>query len=226
MVTERIVTITGSQVTVEETSTLAAGGQARGVPAVKSPPGLSFVGATVVSADGRNEPFDAPVALAQPGSLTVRGHYRLTDCPDLLPVQWPSPAEFPGATRSYTRLEEPLHTAYALCPDQPTRAASEDRLRGTLAPGTTTAVRLAWSGITPLTITAVGSAASVAAVVVEPGCGGTCVAQLNPGGAATVTLQPVDPCPPATDDDRLTLELDDGRLVAVHVPDLHEAICD
>ena len=222
---DRTVTIDGTVVTVEETSAVVDGGAVRAMPPTSAPVGLELLSATVESADGRSTDFDAPLKLQPSGSLTVVGRYRLTDCPDLLPTQWPSPSDFPDATRTYPRLQEPLHTAYAICPSEPSKAKPLDGLSGAMVDGVAPTIKLKWAGSSPLTIATIGAASGVAALVVEPGCNGACAAQVDPGGETTITLQPVDPCPPATTDDILTLKLEGGDLVTVDVADLHQAVC-
>jgi hypothetical protein len=223
---ERTVTIEGSVVTVEETSDVVGGGAARAIPPTGAPVGLQLLGTTVKGADGRSTAFKSPVKLQASGTLTVVGRYRLTDCPDVLPTQWPSPSEFPDATRTYPRLEEPLHTAYAICPGAKSKAKPLDGLSGTLTDAHAASIRLKWSGSSHLTIATIGAASGVAVLVTEPGCNGGCAADIPADGEATITVQPVDPCPPATDDDTLTLKLDSGEVVAVSVQDLHRSICD
>ena len=222
---ERTVTVEGSVVTVEETSSVVDGGAARAIPPTGAPVGLELLGVTVETADGRSTAFSSPVKLQASGSLTVVGRYRLTDCPDVIPTQWPSPSEFPDATRTYPRLEEPLHTAYAICPGAKSKAKSLDTLSGALTDAATPTVRLKWSGTSALTIATIGAASGVAVLVTEPGCNGGCAAEISPGAEVTITMQPVDPCPPATDDDTLTLKLASGEVVALTVPDLHRAVC-
>ena len=223
--TERTVTVKGGIVTIEETSTVTDEHATQAVPSMYSPTGLVLLETSVITAQGRTQSFGAPVRVAASGSVTVRGQYRLTDCPDLLPIQWPSPTDFPDATRTYSHVEEPLHTAYAICPKEKSRAKTLEDLTGTLLDRAHAVVRLKWSGTSTLSIDAVGSASGVAAIVVEPGCGGSCVGELQEGREADVTLQPVDPCPPATDDNTLTVKLADGDVVAVEVNGLHRAIC-
>ena len=224
-------TVSGQTITVEEVSTVLDGDSVRAVPAESVPLGLELIDTSVVTPDGRTTDFDAAVTLDASGSLTVRNRYRLTDCPDVLPTQWPSPAEFPGATRTYLRLDGPLHTAYALCPATQGRAESVSGLTGTLVPGRSSRVRLSWSGGDTLSVEAIGSASGVAALVPEPGsgCDTSCVALLNPRSSVTIGLQPVDPCPPATTSDRLTLLVTGGSFppspVSVRIDGLHRAIC-
>lgn len=222
---ERIVTINGDVVTVEETSTIVDGDTTKALPATTGSLGLDLIDASIVTADGRTRPFNDATKLSSSGTLTTRGRYRLTDCPDLLPAQWPSPTDFPQATRTYSRLEEPLHTAYAICPKERSTAERLAGLEGTVADTDTPTVRLTWSGSSRLTVASVGSASGVAALVVEPGCGGACAFAIDPDGAVTVALQAVDPCPPATDNDTLTLKVDGGGIVAVRVPALHQKVC-
>ena len=222
---QRIVTVDGAIVTVEETSHVIEGARARAVPPTSAPPGLRLMGAGVVSADGRSSDFDSPVRLQRSGSLTVRARYRLTDCPDVLPAQWPSPSEFPGATRTYPRIEEPLHTAYAICPEATSRADPIEELSGRVITASVPTIKLSWTGSPPLTIATIGAASGIAVLVVEPGCDGRCVAQLSTNGEATIPIQPVDPCPPANDSDELILVLDNGDLIAVPIQGLASAVC-
>ncbi|HEX5018392.1 MAG TPA: hypothetical protein VFX15_12510 [Actinomycetes bacterium] len=222
---ERVVTVDGNVVTIEETSAVSAGGATKVMPSRATSTGLSLIGASVVTAQGLSQSLDAPIELTPAGSLTVRARYRLTDCPDLLPPQWPSPTEFPNAIRTYTRINEPLHTAYALCPDKRSRAKPLDNLSGSVDAGLPVTVRLEWTGSSPLTIDTVGSASGVAVVVVEPGCGGSCAAQVSPGETAMLSVQPIDPCPPANTNDVVTLKRADGDVIALTVKGLHRAIC-
>jgi hypothetical protein len=171
----------------------------------------------------------APVTLTADGSVTIRGRYRLTACPDLLPTLWPSPAAFDGASHTYSRLDEPQHTALALCPQSKSDAERLPGLTGTVPDTREPQVRLTWKDTGPLTVTAVGSASTVATVVPEPDCDAGCVTVVTPSRPATVQLQTVDPCPPATTDDSLVLVVSqDGgpqRTVAVDVPGLHRTLC-
>lgn len=230
--TTRTVSVNGAIVTVEERSEVS-GGDSQAVPVSGTPLGLTLVDLVTVADDGRSSAFDAPLSLSSSGSLTTRGRYRITDCPDLLPPAWPSPVEFEGSTQTYLRVEEPLHTAHALCPDARSHAESLGGLSAVLDPGDNgtaagpgiPTVRLRWDGAQQLDIIDVGSASGVAALPVELGCDGDCVAELPPGGSATITLQPVDPCPPATDDDTLTLKRGGGDVVSVIVKGLHRSVC-
>ncbi len=222
---ERVVTVNGATVTVEETSRVIDGAKARAVPPTSAPTGLRLMDAGVVSADGRSTAFDSPVTLQRSGSLTVRARYRLTDCPDVLPTQWPSPSEFPGATRTYPRLEEPLHTAYAICPDAKSRAGNIEGVSGRIITASVPTIKLTWTGSSPLNIATIGAASGVAVLAVEPGCDGRCVALLPANGDATIPLQPIDPCPPANDNNDLTLVLDNGNVFAVPIQGLASAVC-
>jgi hypothetical protein len=225
--TTRVVLIDGDTLTVEERSEVS-GGNTEATPVTSTPLGLELVGLATLGSDGRTATFDGPVTLAPSGSLTVRSRYRVTDCPDLLPPAWPTPVDFVGSTRAYVRVDEPLHTAAALCPGVRSRARSLTGLTGTVvaADAEVPTVRLRWEGPGTLEVASVGSASGVAALPVELGCGGSCVAELTPGGTASLTLQPIDPCPPATDDDTLTLQRAGGELVAVTVDGLHRAVCE
>lgn len=228
----RDVTVDGRTITVEEVSTVLDGASVRAVPAGSVPLGLELVDTSVVTPDGRTTDFEAAVTLDSSGSLTIRNRYRLTDCPDAIPTQWPSPAEFPDATRTYLRLDGPLHTAYALCPDVRGKAKPFPGLTGALVSTSPVRVRLSWSGSDALSVSSVGSASGVAAVVPEPApaCAASCVLVLDPRSSAILTLEPVDPCPPATTSDRLTLLVTKGSAApspgSVRVDDLHRAICD
>jgi hypothetical protein len=223
--TQRTVTIRGDRVIVEETSTVVGGAATRAVPTSVATSGLRALSASVLTADGRSRPFDNTVTLSAAGSLTIRARYRLTDCPDLLPVQWPTPSSFPDATRTFSRLDEPLHTAYALCSTAKSRARPLDGLTGTVVAGPVPTVRLAWNGDAPLTISTIGSASGVAVIAVEPGCDGGCVAEIPASGYATLPLQPIDPCPPATDDDIMTLAIERHAMTSVRVFGLAAAVC-
>ena len=222
-------TVEGDTVTVDEVSDLVDGDTAIAHPTDVAPLGLRLVDSAVVTSDGRTEAFDTPITLTASGSLTVRNRYRLTDCPDVLPAQWPSTTDFPDATRTYLRLDEPLHTAYALCPGAPSGARPLPQLSGLLVGGDGVLVRLRWQGTGDLTIQAVGSASGVAALAIDSPCGASCVATLTSGGSAVVQIQPADPCPPATTDDNLTLTVaapdEPALIVSVLVPALHVAVC-
>lgn len=236
---QRRVTVNGSIVTVEETSTVVEGDSAKAVPADAAPLGLRLLGATIQTPDGRASTFDAPVELRSSGSLTTRGRYRLTNCPDVLPAVWPSPTEFPSATQTYSRLEEPLHTAYAICADASSRAKPLDGVSGELVAGDDVSITLTFGGGETLSVSAIGSASTVAAIAVESSslCGSdpSCVAILSTDGAsdqtgtATFTMQPVDPCPPETDSDTIVLLVSGGGFPpeprTVVVDGLHTAIC-
>jgi hypothetical protein len=225
----RDVRVDGRTVTVEEVSNVVGGDAAIAEPTRAGAVGLRFVGSSVVTPDGRSRRFEAPITLQASGELTVRSRYRLTHCPDLLPSQWPSAAEFPDSTRSFLRVDGPLHTAYALCPNAQTEARPRPGLTGALAGGQGSTVRLTWQGANSLTIRAIGSASGVAALVPDPRCAGACVAQIPPRSAEEIQLQPVDPCPPATRNDTLTLLVTGGggrsSVVRVGVPGLHREIC-
>lgn len=224
----RTVTVDRETITVEEVSTVTDGDTVRAAPAELTPLGLQLIDSSVISADGHSKPFDAPVTISSSGTLTVRNSYRLTDCPDVIPAQWPSPAAFPGASRSYVRLDEPLHTAYAICPDSKSEAAQLSDLAGVIIQGSAARVRLTWLGGQTLTIKAIGSASGVAALVPNPDCDASCVASIPPGGSTAIQLAPIDPCPPATDDTRLTLVVQvagAASTAAVEVAGLSEMIC-
>jgi hypothetical protein len=226
--TTSAVTVNGNTVTVEEVSTVLDGGTVRAVPAALTPLGLQLIDTSVIGPDGRSKEFDAPVTISASGTLTVRNRYRLTECPDLIPAQWPAPADFPGATRSYLRLDGPLHTASAICPEAEPSAAPLPALSGSVIQSNAARVRLRWLGTQTLTIKAIGSASGVAALVPNPDCDASCVASVASGGSSEIQLEPVDPCPPATEDERLTLVVDiNGSLstVAVKIAGLADAIC-
>jgi hypothetical protein len=94
--------------------------------------------------------------------------------------------------------------------------------------GNAARVRLRWLGTQTLTIKAIGSASGVAALVPNPDCDASCVASVASGGSSEIQLEPVDPCPPATDDNRLILVVQiSGSVstVAVKVAGLADAIC-
>jgi hypothetical protein len=226
---ERVVRRHGTQVVVEEKTRLVAGGSTRALPANGAPQGLELIRAETLGADGRNTNFDDAVEITSGGTLTVRGTYRLTHCPDILPTTWPSPVSYPHATRRYVRVDEPLRTASALCPRAPSRASTPKSLHATVVSVRPPVVRLSWRGDSTLTIDTVGSASGVAVLVPKRQCNTSCVARLAPGHSARLQLQPVDPCPPATHNDRLTLVVSHqhgGRTtVAARAPRLHNAVC-
>jgi hypothetical protein len=146
----------------------------------------------------------------------------------VIPTLWPSPTDFPGASRTFIRLDDPLHTTSAICPDNKSQAAQLPDLAGVAAQGATPRVRLTWSGSQPLTIKAIGSASGVATVVPNPECDASCVASIPPGQSTEIQLAPVDPCPPATDSDRLTLVVQINgatSTIAIDVAGLSKAIC-
>ncbi len=222
------VTIAGATVTVEEVSTVIDGGAVRAVPTQTTPLGLQLTDTQVIGPDGRSRTFDSPVTLNASGTLTVRNRYQLTECPDVIPTQWPAPADFPGATRSYVRMDGPLHTAYAICPDKKPAAEPLPSLTGSVIHGDVARVKLTWLGTSAITIKAIGSASGVAALVPDPDCDASCVASVPPGGASEIQLTPIDPCPPATTSDRLTMVVQisgRGSTVAVNVDGLAAAIC-
>lgn len=225
--TRRDITLDGRTVTVEEVSTVTDGDAVRAAPAGGTPLGLELIDAAVVTPDGRAAPFNSAITVTASGSLTVRSRYRLIECPDILPAQWPSPVDFPTATRTVVELDGPLLTAYAICPDDKGRAANLPGLSGVML--NVTQVRLSWSGAKPLTITAIGSASGVAALDPVPDCAASCIATIAQGGSADVHIEPVDPCPPATTSDRLTLvttvDGNQATVVALEVPGLHRSIC-
>jgi hypothetical protein len=237
---QRRVTVDGAIVTIEETSTVVAGARVKATPADAAPLGLRLLSTTIQSPDGRASTFDTPVELRSTGSLTTRGRYRLTDCPDVLPAVWPSPTHFPGATQTYSRLEEPLHTAYAICPNARPRAKPLDGISGELVAGDDIRIKLTFGGGgDTLSVSAIGSASTVAAIAVESSsmCGAdpSCVALMTTDGAseqtgtATFTMQPVDPCPPETTSDTLVLLVSGGSFppepAAIEVDGLHRVIC-
>ncbi len=225
----RDVRVDGTTVTIEEVSNVVEGDSAVAEPTGDAALGLTFVRASVVTPDGRSRAFESPITLSAGGVLTVLSRYRLTHCPDLLPSQWPSSTAFQGATRSFLRIDGPLHTAYALCPRATSSARPLAGLGGTLADGSPTSVRLTWRGSAPLTVRAIGSASGVAALAPTPSCDGACIAEIPARSSGQVQLQPVDPCPPATRSDMLTLVVGDragrGLLVGLRIPGLHRQIC-
>ncbi len=224
---EREVTVDGAVVEVLETSRLVEGGTVQVAPPTATPLGLELLATAVVAPDGRTAPLTEPVTLTSEGAITVRGRYRLTACPDVLPAQWPSPADFLAAARSYPRLDEPQHTARALCDGARSDAGRLDGLSGVLTDDGDS--RLSWKGDRTLTVHAVGSASGIAVVVPQPVCDATCIARIPAGASASVQLQPVDPCPPATTDDSLILVVSEGddpsRVVSVEVAGLHRTVC-
>lgn len=225
----RDVSIDGTTVTVDEVSDLVDGASAVAVPTQGAPLGLRLIDSAVISADGRKAAFDAPITLTASGSLAVRNRYRLTHCPDILPVQWPSPTEFPDSTRTYPRIDAPLHTAFALCPKAASRAKQLPQLSGVSVESVTPTVRLTWKGTDELTIRAIGSASGVAALATDPQCDPGCMTRIAGNGSALLQFQAVDPCPPAATNDSLVLVLTAPggtiSLVSVRVSDLHRTVC-
>ena len=225
MESDRTVTLDGTVVTVEETSAVVDGGAVRAMPPTSAPVGLELLSSTVKSPDGRSTDFRRTPQTAA---------FRLSHCRGSVPThRLPRPASdsvaiaqrLPRRDAHLSALEEPLHTAYAICPHERPRAKPLDGLSGAMVDGVAPTIKLKWVGSSPLTIATIGAASGVAALVAEPGCNGACAAQVDAGGETTITLQPVDPCPPANTDDILTLKLEGGELVSVAVPDLHRSIC-
>jgi len=222
------VTVTGDMIVVDEVSSVIDGDRARAVPSELTPLGLELVDTSVITPDGRSTSFEGPISISASGTLTVRSRYRLTDCPDVIPAQWPSPTDFPNATRSYLRLDGPLHTAYAICPKSRPAAKPLPDLSGKVLEGNSLRVRLTWLGPQTLIVKAIGSASGVAALVPNPDCDASCVASVSPGGSSEIQLEPVDPCPPATDSDRLTLVVQVGgatSTTSLSVKGLSKIVC-
>ena len=229
----RVVEVHGRTVNVSESTTVVSGGPVTVVPSTKPPAlGLSESQTVVVGQDGSNQPFTTSTTLAVGRTLTVEGRYQLTDCPDLLPTQWPSPTTIrPGHwSRTFTKVSVPQRTSRALCPTAKSKAAQPSTLSGSMSSGKQPSVRLLWSGSKPVTVTAIGSASGVAAIGVGPRCPGTCVAQLVPGTSATIRLHPLEQCPVAGRTDTLTLRLTvKGRspqTLGVRVKQLGQRVCD
>jgi hypothetical protein len=237
--TTRTTTVDGGVVTVEEVSTVVTDATTVAQPSRATPTGLRLVDLAVSGQDGRSTPFTQPLDVAAGGSLSVTALYRLTDCPDVLPALWPSPTRFPEATQTYPRLDQPQHTASALCPERRSRSQTLTGLQADLAPGAGVRVRLTWNGEDTLSISGIGSASGIAAIPARrsASCGSdvSCVAILDavaPPGvtrSAILSLEPVDPCPPGTESDRLVLLVSGGssapRPVSVPVDDLHRSVC-
>lgn len=235
----RDVRVDGDVVTVVEDTTVADGDGVVVRPATHSTdPALQLTAVDVVAGDGTLTTFDSPVTLTSGRSLTVQGTYRLRDCPDLLPVDWPSPTEVVGRdwARTWTRSSEPLRTAPTLCKGKPSSAPMWRELSArlvTTAAGTvpgSVRIVLGWTGTPPLVVDDVGALSDLAGDTVlsrSPldGCPDTgCIGTIR-GPGLVLEVRPVEACPdPAPRPDRLTLVVRPGdgrtRVVGVAVPGL------
>lgn len=236
----RDVRVSGEVVTVVEATTVDDGdGVVIGPAARSSDPALELTGVDVVAEDGTLSAFDAPVTLTAGRTITVQGTYRLRDCPDLLPVDWPSPTDVAGRgwSRTWTRSSEPLRTGPTLCKGKPSTAPALPALSARLSgPSSGTAPRsvrvvLRWSGHPPLVVDDVGALSDLAGDTVlarSPlaGCPAAgCIGTVHGEIGRVIEVRPVEACPdPAPRPDRLTLVVRTGhgraRVVAVSVPGL------
>jgi hypothetical protein len=229
----RLVTVSGSRVTVRETTQVADGGPVSVAPTNKQPAvGIEPGAVTVVGEDGSRQPFTEPVSLQTGRSITVQGSYRLSDCPDLLPTQWPSPiVVVPGDwTRTFTRVEGPQRTARALCPPKKSNAKQLRGLGGTMVVrGRQPIVRLSWSKPRALTVRAVGSASGVAVSARGPRCRDGCVARAKPRSSVRIALRPLEACPIRGKSNLLTLRVSFSsggpRTVGLNVKGLGRRVC-
>jgi hypothetical protein len=226
-------------VTVVEVSRVVSDAGVVARPLRAAPTGLQLVELRVTGQDGRSTPFTDPVDVGASGSLTVTARYRLVDCPDVLPALWPSPTAFPNALQTYVRLDQPLHTAAALCPEKRFRSSTSSGIKGELLDGPAVRVQLSWNGGDTLSVSGIGSASGVAAVIVDraaecgsdPSClaGLDAVTEAGKTSTSVFSFKPADPCPPGTDSDRLVLLVTGGSFppapTAIEVKGLHQAVC-
>jgi hypothetical protein len=237
--TTRTTTVEGDVVMVEEVSRVVSDAAVVARPVPATPAGLRLIALRITGQDGRSTAFTDPVDVGASGSLTVAARYRLDDCPDILPALWPSPTAFPNALQTYVRLDQPLHTAAALCPEKRFRSSTSSGIKGELLDGPAVRVQLSWNGGDTLGVSGIGSASGVAAVIVDRAveCGSdpSCLAGLDAvtdagkTSTSTFSFKPADPCPPGTDSDRLVLLVTGGSFppapTAIEVKGLHQAVC-
>jgi hypothetical protein len=228
----RVVEVNGSVVTVRETTSIVEGGPITIAPSKKLPAaGLTVTRTVVAGEDGSNQPFTSPTTLMPGRSITIEGQYRLNNCPDLLPAEWPIPVTVvPGNwSRTFSRVDEPQRTAHALCPRTRSSAKQLRILRGSMVQGKGRVLRLQWLGTQELTVRVIGSASGVAAVGSGGRCAGGCVAELKPDSSVRVRLRPLEKCPVGGKTNWLTLGLVVGkgpmRTAGLNIAGLGQRVC-
>jgi hypothetical protein len=228
----RVVDVDGKVVTVRETTRVAAGGPIIVAPSHrKLAVGLSARKAVVAGEDGSTEPFMHPTPVAPGRSITIVGTYKLADCPDLLPIQWPSPIVIvPGRwSRTYIRNEAPVRTAQAICKSAKSTAKNLSVIRGVMTKHRKPTVRLTWRDSRTLTVQAIGSASGVAAIGHGRRCADDCVATAKPRSTFQLSLRPLERCAIGGKSNQLTLRVSVGnnrpRTISLNVRELGRTLC-
>jgi len=228
----RIVNVDGGVVTVRETTRVATGGPIIVAPSHrKLAVGLSARKAVVAGEDGSTQPFTHPTPIAPGRSITIVGTYKLANCPDLLPTEWPSPVVVvPGRwSRTYIRNEAPVRTAQAICKSAKSSAKDMSAIRGAMTKHRKPTVRLTWQGSRSLTVQAIGSASGVAAIGHGRGCAGDCVATTKPRSTFRLSLRPLERCAIGGKSNQLTLRVSVGnnrsRTISLNVRELGRTVC-
>ena len=219
-------------VTVREVVSLLEGPEISVGPQNARPAaGLEWKSSSLANEDGTTPTFDQAVTVQNGRSVTVVGTYRLTNCPDVLPVWWPTPARIYGSSwdRTFTRLRVPQFTARAMCPKARSKATELPGLSGKMVKAKNPTVRLRWQGQGKLTVNLVGSATQVAVDVKTSSCRHECVAVIPHNGARSVEFRPLDLCAIGGHENLLTLRASKGqggtRTIAVTVPQLATKVC-
>ncbi|HVQ86610.1 MAG TPA: hypothetical protein VMT88_00360 [Actinomycetes bacterium] len=227
----RVVDVRRETVTVRETTRVVSGGPISVEPSTTSlPVGLRAQKSSIVSEAGTNEAFNKPTSVESGRSITIEGTYRLTDCPDLLPTQWPSPVTITSKewSRTYIRIEEPQRTAQAICPTSKSKAKPLAGLSGSVQPGHHVVVRLSWLGAQPLTVAAIGSASGVAATAKGGPCQGDCITMVHQHSPSVFRLEPLERCSIGGRANLLTLLVTSGhstRTARLSLPGLANKVC-
>ena len=228
----RIVDVDGSVVTVRETTRVTAGGPVIVAPSHrKLAVGLSARRAVVAGEDGSTEPFVDRTPIAPGRSITIVGTYKLSNCPDLLPTQWPSPVVVvPGRwSRTYIRNEAPVRTAQAICKSAKSSAKNLAAIQGAMTKHRKPTVRLTWRGSKSLTVQAIGSASGVAAIGHGRRCAGDCVAATKRRSNFRLSLRPLERCAIGGKSNQLTLRVSVGnsrpRTISLNVRELGRTVC-
>ncbi|HVQ17399.1 MAG TPA: hypothetical protein VMT27_00025 [Actinomycetes bacterium] len=195
----REVRVHGKTVQVRQTIHLVQGDPVKVGPVTSTPAiGLVPLGVTVVAEDGTHPAFNKPMTVSSGRSIAVEGRYRLDDCPDLLPTQWPSPSAVVSRgdwTMNFTRIDEPQRTARALCASSKSKAKPLSGLKGAVVNHESRVVQLRWTGGQPATLKTIGSVSGVAATSAGNQCAGECVVRLRPHSATRIRLHLLEACP-------------------------------